>query len=96
FALACMGRFKLTTNMALIVNYDQPLTKHLTGNPSPNIALGLEVSTSAHAFQFFMGNYSYITPSRNNYFNQNYYEPYPWQGGTQFLIGFNITRLWNY
>lgn len=83
--------------MAVIVNYDQPITKHLTGNPNPNISLGLEVSTSSHAFQFFIGNYSFISPARNNYFNQNYYkEGFPWQSGNQFLVGFNITRLWNY
>jgi hypothetical protein len=97
FAIAFMGRYKLTQGMALIVNYDQPITKHLTGNPKPNISLGLEVATSSHAFQFFIGNYYHLSPQRNNYFNQNHYkEGFPWQSGNQFLIGFNITRLWNY
>lgn len=97
FAIALSGRYKLTQGMAVIVNYDQPITKHLSGNPKPNISLGLEVATSAHAFQFFIGNYSYITPQRNNYFNQNSYKAgSPFEGGNQFLIGFNITRLWNY
>lgn len=103
FAIAFMGRYKLTQGMALIVNYDQPVTKHLTGNPKPNISLGLEVATSSHAFQFFMGNYSHLNAPRNNYFNQNGYKAgdddsirWPWQSGNQFLIGFNITRLWNY
>jgi hypothetical protein len=97
FAVAFMGRYKLTQGMALIVNYDQPITKHLTGNPKPNISLGLEVATSAHAFQFFIGNYYHLSPQRNNYFNQNSYkEGSPFESGNQFLIGFNITRLWNY
>ncbi|MFL5740712.1 MAG: DUF5777 family beta-barrel protein [Flavisolibacter sp.] len=90
FALAFSGRFKLKPAMAIIFNVDQPLTKHVTDNPRPNLALGLELSTSSHAFQFFLGNYSYITPQRNNFFNQNDYTK------GQFLIGFNITRLWNY
>jgi len=70
--------------------FEVVMTKHPTNNPYPNLALGLELATSAHSFQFFAGNYNYITPSRNNYYNQNDYSK------GEFLIGFNITRLWNY
>jgi hypothetical protein len=91
FALSFSGRFKIKEAMAVIVNYDQPITKHNTNNPAPNISFGLELTTSAHAFQFFLGNYGSIIPQRNNYFNQN--DPH-FIG--QYLIGFNITRLWNY
>ena len=90
FSISTAGRFKIKESMALTFNYDQPLTKHPTNNPYPNLALGLELATSAHSFQFFAGNYNYITPSRNNYYNQNDYSK------GEFLIGFNITRLWNY
>ena len=90
-AIAVSARYKLKPAMALIVNYDQPITKHNTNNPSPNISFGLELTTSSHAFQFFLGNYGSITPQRNNYFNHN--DPH-YIG--QYLIGFNITRLWNY
>jgi hypothetical protein len=91
FAIAFAGRYKIKENMSVIVNYDQPITKHHSNNPSPNVSFGLEMSTSAHAFQFFMGNYSYITPQRNNYYNHN--DPHFL---SQYLIGFNITRLWVY
>ena len=90
-AIAFSGRYKLKEGMGIIANYDQPITKHRSGNPSPNISFGLELTTSAHAFQFFVGNYASITPQRNNYFNQN--DPH---NISQYLIGFNITRLWNY
>ena len=90
FAIAFLGRYRITQSMSVIVNVDQPITKHVADNPRPNISFGLEVATSSHAFQFFLGNYAYITPQRNNYFNQNDYKE------SQFLIGFNITRLWNY
>jgi len=90
FAVAVSGRFKLKESMALIANYDQPLTKHKSGNPSPNIAFGLDVTTSAHSFQFFFGNYYFLSPQQNNMYNQNDFTD------GQFLIGFNITRLWNY
>lgn len=90
FAVAVSGRLKVTESLALIGNYDQPLTQHPTNNPNPNISFGLEVSTSAHAFQVFAGNYASITPQRNNYYNRNDFTE------RQFLIGFNITRLWNW
>jgi hypothetical protein len=90
-AIAISARYKLKEAMAIIVNYDQPITKHNSNNPSPNISFGLELTTSSHAFQFFLGNYGSITPQRNNYFNHN--DPH-FIG--QYLIGFNITRLWNY
>ncbi|MBI5917004.1 MAG: hypothetical protein HY842_16660 [Bacteroidetes bacterium] len=90
FALAAMGRYMVTSSMAIIVGLDQPLTQHPTNNPYPNISFGLEISTSSHAFQIFAGNFNSITPQRNNVFNQNDYE------NGEFLIGFNITRLWNF
>ncbi|BAV05838.1 hypothetical protein SAMN05421788_10823 [Filimonas lacunae] len=90
FMVAVGGRFKLTESMSVIANYDQPLTTDNVGNAHPNISAGLELSTSGHVFQFFAGNYYYITPQRNIVFNQNDYTE------RQFLIGFNITRLWNY
>jgi hypothetical protein len=90
FALALSGRYKIKEGMGVMLNWDQPLTKHLSNNPAPNVSFGLELTTSAHSFQFFAGNYYYMTPSRNNYFNNN--DP----SKKQFLIGFNITRLWNY
>lgn len=88
-AVAVSGRYKITPAMAFIANYDQPITEHLTNNPNPNISFGVEISTSSHAFQIFCGNYASIIPQRNNMFNRNDFE----EG--EFLIGFNITRLWN-
>lgn len=90
FAAALQARYRLTDNIAFLVNYDQPLTEHPSNNPHPNIAFGFEATTSAHAFQLFAGNYNSIIPQRNNMFNQNDYTK------GQFLIGFNITRLWNF
>lgn len=90
FAIAINGRYLIKEGMAIIANYDQPITKHVTGNPHPNISVGMEVTTSAHAFQFFIGNYYFLSPQQNNMYNQNDYTK------GEFLIGFNITRLWNY
>jgi Membrane bound beta barrel domain (DUF5777) len=90
FAISTSGRFKVADQFALIANYDQPITKHFSNNPNPNISFGIEMSTSSHTFQVFVGNYNKIIPQRNNVFNQNDFK------NGDFLIGFNITRLWNW
>ena len=100
-AIAFSARYKIGPKTALLINYDQPITKHNTNNPNPNLSFGAEFSTSGHSFQFFITNYYFLNPQRNNLFNAN--SPFKYtvdatgvrgQGG-QFLIGFNITRLWN-
>ncbi len=89
-AISVLGRYKITEKSAITIGYDQPLTEHTTNNPDPNISFGFETTTSSHAFQVFAGNYFGIVPQSNNVFNQNDYR----EG--QFVIGFNITRLWNF
>ena len=100
FALSFAGRFKITESIALIANYDQPLTKHTLNNPNPNVAFGLDMGTSGHSFQFYVGNYSALNPQKNNIFNKN--NPFTYTNvkgetvkGGNFVIGFTITRLWN-
>lgn len=90
FAIAFSGRYKISSKTAIVVNYDQPFTQHSIGNPHPNISFGLEMNSSGHAFEVFAGNYSSILPQNNNLFNQNDFTK------GQFVIGFNITRLWNF
>ena len=90
FAIAFSGRYKLTESLSFLINYDQPITKHKSGNPHPNLSFGLESTTSAHAFQLFAGNYYFLSPQQNNMYNT-----YDLTKG-EFLIGFNITRLWNF
>ncbi len=90
FAISFMGRYKLTERFHLIANYDQPLTQHPMNNPHPNICFGFETTTISHAFQVFVGNSNSIIPQYGNFYNQNDYTK------GQFLIGFNITRRWNF
>ena len=75
--------------MSILVNYDQPLTQNATNNPHPNLSAGLEISTSSHCFQIIVGNTHYILPQNNALYNENDYT------NGQFLIGFNMTKLWN-
>ena len=101
FAIAFSARYKLTNVMSAMINYDQPLTKHATKNPNPNFSFGIEMNTSSHAFQIFVGNYYNLNPQQNNLYNTNAPFGYTDFDGTkvkggEFVIGFNITRLWNY
>ena len=89
-AISVLGKYSITEKSAIIVGYDQPLTQHTTNNPDPNISFGFETTTSSHAFQVFAGNYYGIVPQSNNVYNQNNYRD------GQFVIGFNIIRLWNF
>lgn len=90
FAISFLGRYKLTERFHLIANYDQPLTQHTTNNPQPNICFGIETTTISHSFQVFAGNSAGIVPQYVNFYNQNDYRK------GQFVIGFNITRRWNF
>lgn len=90
FAVSFSGRYKITDQTSVIGNYDQPLTQNPANNPHPNISLGLEMRTSGHDFEIFIANYGYILPQNNMIYNQNDFTK------GQFLIGFNITRLWNF
>ena len=85
-----LGRYKISPKSAVIAGYEQPLTQHVTNNPHPNICFGFETITSSHTFQVFFGNYFSIIPQNNAFFNQNDYTK------GEFLIGFNITRIWNF
>ncbi|MGZ3750810.1 MAG: DUF5777 family beta-barrel protein [Mucilaginibacter sp.] len=88
--LSAGGRYKISDATAIIVNYDQPITQNPTSNPHPNISFGIEMKTSGHDFEIFFGNYGSLIPQNNAVFNQNDFTK------RQFLIGFNISRLWNF
>lgn len=93
-AITLLGRFKVSGQLSIIFEYDHPLMKGEEGSefayPKPNLAFGIEIATSSHAFQVFLGSYDAIINQRNNVFNAN--DPF----AGEFLLGFNITRLWNY
>ena len=89
-AVSFSARYAITEALGLAIGLDQPLTTHTTNNPHPNINFGIDINTSSHAFQIFAGNYYGIVPQSNNMYNQNNFRD------GQFLLGFNITRLWNY
>jgi len=90
FSISASGKYQISEGMALIANYDQPLTQNPADNPHPNLSFGIEMRTSGHDFEIFIGNYSSLMPENNAFFNQNNYRK------GQFLVGFDIARLWNF
>jgi len=89
-AFSLGARYKITPNTALMVDYSQPITSFLKYNPHPGLSFGVEFGTSAHAFQIFIANYNGIIPQKNYMYNQNDI----FEG--DFLLGFNITRIYNF
>ena len=93
-AIAFGGRYKVSDQTSIIADYSQPLTKFLKDNPNPGISFGVEFGTSAHTFQLFVTNYWGIVPQENYMFNNKATGLEGEKG--QYLIGFNITRNYNF
>ncbi len=89
-AFSLGGRYKISPNTAIMIDYSQPLTEFLKDNPHPGLSFGVEFGTSAHAFQLFVTNYHGIVPQDNYMFNSNDF----FNG--DIMLGFNITRLYNF
>ncbi|HNP94037.1 MAG TPA: DUF5777 family beta-barrel protein [Cyclobacteriaceae bacterium] len=87
FGLAVGGKVSISDKTAILLDYSQPLGQN---SDNPGFALGIEMSTSSHAFQVFIGNYNGIVPQKNYMLNPNKLSE------KEFLIGFNINRLWNF
>ncbi len=87
FAVAVGGKVSISDKTAILLDYSQPLDQN---SDNPGLAIGIEMSTSSHAFQVFVGNYNGIVPQKNYMLNPNKLSE------KQFLIGFNINRLWNF
>ncbi|AFD07274.1 hypothetical protein Solca_2231 [Solitalea canadensis DSM 3403] len=93
FAVAVAGRYKISEQSSILLNYDQPITKFTDSNPQFNLSTGIEIATSAHQFQIFISNFPLIVPQYNNVYNQPNSQHKWYQ---DLYIGFNITRLWSF
>ena len=90
--LAFGGRAKITPGTSIILDYSQPITSFDNDDlqPKAGFSLGVEFGTSGHTFQIFATNYHGIVPQYNYMKNQNDF----FDG--DILIGFNITRNYNF
>jgi len=94
-AMSIGGRYKVTPGTSIIVDYSQPLTKFYDENPDPGFSLGVEFGTSGHTFSIFATNYHGIVPQYNYVYNDNNFFDGNF-GKADILIGFNITRNYNF
>jgi hypothetical protein len=107
FAIAFGGRYKVSPQTAITMEYSLPVTNFSdnpdTGglvtdfpdgavSPLPGFSLGMEFVTSSHAFQVYLSSYNGIVPQVNYFKNQNRFLD-GWDG---MLLGFTITRLYNF
>jgi hypothetical protein len=91
------GRVNVTSQSSILFQYDVPLkvkgiTEHREFlNPAkPNLGVGWEIRTSAHAFHLYLSSTDGIIPQHSALYNQ-----YDWTEG-KLMFGFSITRLYNF
>jgi hypothetical protein len=92
------GRVKFSPQSSFIFQYDIPLKIQSISEQTnfevadPNFAVGYEVATSTHAFQIFISTGDGIVPQDNYMYNTNSVA----NGWKDLMIGFTITRTWNF
>ncbi len=94
-----IAQIKFTTESSIILQYDVPLkiqsiseeTSFSSANSAkPNFGIGYQVETAGHSFQIYLTTASGILPQQIYMHNQN-----DWTKG-DLMLGFTITRLWNF
>lgn len=95
------GRIKFSPQSSFVIGVDLPLyVKGISEYPKPaylskpNISLGVDIETSAHSFQIFIATAQGILPQEIMMWNN--YEGSDKLKLSQFMLGFNMTRLWNF
>ncbi len=88
FGLGFAGRFRVSPQTSITLEYDQPF--NTSDKVKPNLSLGVEIATSSHSFQIFLTTYRGIIPQDNLGYNTNDFLK------GNILLGFNITRLWDF
>lgn len=107
FGVAFGGRYKVSPQTAILMDWSIPIV-NITENkdtagvvtdfpngtvePFPGFSLGMEFVTSSHAFQVYLSSYNGIVPQVNYFKNPNRFLD-GWDG---ILLGFTITRLYNF
>ncbi len=91
------GRIRFSPQSAIVFHYSMPLdikgiyeNSTVTNIAKPNFGIGYQVSTASHAFEIFFTTSAGLLPQECYMWNKN-----DWTKG-EFLIGFNITRFWEF
>ncbi len=108
FGINVAAKIKVSAMGSVELAWTQPLNQHdvntaedpnfkKDAGPKPNFSLGYEIMTSGHAFQIFFTTYRDILPQNNLSYNTNSLSnDVNGKNKLGFLIGFNLTRLWNF
>ncbi len=90
FVLPFSGRFQYSFGSAILFEYAHKINNRSESAIDNPFSLGFEFGTVGHVFQLFMSN-SYYLREANIYT----LEPYDfYQGLNEFVLGFNIRRVW--
>ncbi len=91
------GRVNFSPQSSFIFNYDAPLKiqqiseqLEVPDHHQPNLSFGIEIATSTHAFQIYLGNSKGIIPQDIMMWNSNKFNK------DNIAFGFTITRIWNF
>lgn len=87
---SCEVPLMLGYDTPFILKYGQKGIYYGPRSPLPNFGLGVEISTSTHAFHIFVSAAPGLLPQDIVMYNQNDF----FNGAIMF--GFNMTRLWNF
>lgn len=87
---SCEVPLMLGYDTPFILKYGQQGIYYGPKSPLPNFGIGVEISTSTHAFHIFLSAAQGILPQDIVIYNQNDF----FNGAIMF--GFNMTRLWNF
>jgi len=106
FSISLVGRIRvspqtsivLSGEVPLMLGYDTPFVLkdgqkgiyYGPNSPLANVGIGVEIATSTHAFHIFLSAAQGILPQDIVMYNQNDF----FNGAI--IIGFNMTRLWNF
>ncbi len=90
FSISFSGQLVLTSQSSVIFEVSYPITKNTYFDTKPDIGIGYQVSTGAHAFQIVISTSNALVPQYNTAYNANDF------GKGQVMLGFNIVRRWQF
>lgn len=91
YGISASGRIRVNRSLSVLLEYNYLLTKQPSAiiNVKPGLSIGLETETGGHAFQIFVGSLESLS-NQYDLLNKNDFTK------KDLLIGFNITRLFEF
>ncbi len=90
FSISFSGQLVVSPQSAIIFEISYPITTNTYIDTKPDIGIGYQISTGAHAFQVVISTANTLVPQYNTAYNVNDF------GKGQIMLGFNIVRRWQF